>query len=142
MSYFKKSLMKILELSPVLWTKNIAETISFYEDILGFEGKSNFPNFVSFEKDDTRIMFVVPQEWSEEFKKHNDNDVFFSRPILTGSIYMFIADVDAMWEQVKNKARIRSSIADRQYLMRDFSIIDNNGYELVFGQDISKRESH
>jgi catechol 2,3-dioxygenase-like lactoylglutathione lyase family enzyme len=142
MSYFKKSLMKILELSPILWTKNIAETISFYEDILGFEGQSNFPNFVSFEKDDTRIMFVVPQEWPEESKKHNDKDVFFSRPILTGNIYMFIADVDAMWEQVKNKARIRSSIADRQYLMRDFSIIDNNGYELVFGQDISKRESH
>jgi hypothetical protein len=46
-------------------------------------------------------------------------------------------NVDEFWEQVKNKATIKSSIADRQYLMRDFSIIDNNGYELVFGQDIS-----
>ena len=126
--------MKILELSPILWTKDIAETIAFYEDILGFKSQSNFPNFVSFEKDDSRIMFVVPQE---EPKKPNDKDVFFPRPILTGSIYMFITDVDVMWEHVKNKARIKTSVADRQYLMRDFSILDNNGYELVFGQDIS-----
>ena len=133
--------MKILELSPILWTQNIAETIAFYEDILGFNSQSNFPNFVSFEKDDTRIMFVVPQVEPEESKKPNDKDVFFSGPILTGSIYMFIADVDAMWEHVKNKARIKTSIADRQYLMRDFSILDNNGYELVFGQDISNRKS-
>jgi hypothetical protein len=25
------------------------------------------------------------------------------------------------------------------YWMRDFSIFDNNGYELVFGEDISKK---
>jgi catechol 2,3-dioxygenase-like lactoylglutathione lyase family enzyme len=77
--------MKIQELSPILWTKSIAETIKFYEEVLGFKGDSNFPNFVSLAKDDIRIMFVVPRE--------------DTKPNLTGSIYFFIEDVDGFWEQ-------------------------------------------
>jgi catechol 2,3-dioxygenase-like lactoylglutathione lyase family enzyme len=119
--------MKIQELSPILWTKSIAETVAFYEGVLGFSSQSNFPNFVSLAKDDARIMFVVPQD---------EPDL---RTVLTGSIYMFMEDVDGLWEQVKDKTNIKSPIADRDYLMRDFSILDNNGYELVFGQDISKK---
>jgi hypothetical protein len=45
--------------------------------------------------------------------------------------------VDKLWESVKDKAVIKTAIANREYFMRDFSILDNNGYELVFGQDIS-----
>jgi len=131
--------MKIHELSPILWTKNISETVSFYEDVLEFKSQSNFPNFVSLAKDDTRIMFVVPQEEPEDCKSPDDNDPFFPKAVLTGSIYLFMENVDGLWEKVKDKARIKSSIADREYLMRDFSILDNNGYELVFGQDISNR---
>ena len=120
--------MKIHELSPILWTKSIPETITFYEEVLGFSSQSSFPNFISFEKDDTRIMFVVPQDSPDPFK-----------PALTGSIYLFVDDVNAFWEQVKNKASIKSPLVDRAYLMKDFCIVDNNGYELVFGQDISER---
>jgi len=46
-------------------------------------------------------------------------------------------DVDQLWDKVKDKATVKSAIEDREYLMRDFSILDNNGYEIVFGQDIS-----
>jgi catechol 2,3-dioxygenase-like lactoylglutathione lyase family enzyme len=130
--------MKIFELSPILWTKNLADTIAFYEEVLGFKGHSNFKDFVSLEKDDTRIMFVVPQEEPEDCKDDEDKDPFFPKPLLTGSVYMFIDNVDGLWEQVKDKAKVKTSVADRAYLMRDFSILDNNGYELVFGQDISK----
>ncbi len=42
----------------------------------------------------------------------------------------------AFYESVKDKATIKTSIEDREYFMRDFSILDNNGYELVFGQHI------
>ncbi|HET6990720.1 MAG TPA: VOC family protein [Bacteroidia bacterium] len=130
--------MKIFELSPILWTKNLTDTVAFYEGVLGFKGHSNFTDFVSLEKDDTRIMFVVPQEEPEDCKDTEDNDPFFPKPILTGSIYLFIDHVDGFWEQVKDKAKVKTTVADRAYLMRDFSILDNNGYELVFGQDISR----
>lgn len=122
--------MQLQALSPILWTKNLQETISFYETVLGFKSRSNFSNFAALCRDNAEIMFVVPTG------EPDDND-FFPKPLLTGSIYIFTQDVNAFWELVKDKATIKSAICDREYLMRDFSITDNNGYEIVFGEDIS-----
>ena len=117
---------KLEFLSPVLWTKDLEQTISFYETVLGFKKKTQFPNFVSLTRDNAELMFVLPAE------------EFFQKPQLTGNIYIFTEKVDELWEFVKDKATVKSSICDREYHMRDFSILDNNGYELVFGEDISK----
>lgn len=124
-------------LSPILWTKDLQGTISFYESVLGFKGKSNFPNFVSLTKENVEIMFVVPQDEPEDCKDPKDTEEFFPKPVLTGSIFIVTDHVDKFWELVKDKATIKSAIDDRAYYMRDFSILDNNGYELVFAEDIS-----
>ena len=129
--------MNLKKLSPILWTKNLNETVSFYQTVLGFRAQSNFPNFVSLTRENVEIMFIVPQNEPEDCKDPNDKTEFFPRPVLTGSIFIVMDDVDTFWEFVKNKAVIKTSLADREYFMRDFSILDNNGYELVFGQDIS-----
>ena len=80
---------------------------------------------------------MLPTPEPEEGKDPGNNEGFFSKPQLTGNIYIFTDQVDQIWNSVKDKVTIKSSIADREYLMRDFSILDNNGYELVFGEDIS-----
>ncbi len=125
--------MQLQKLSPILWTKNLQETISFYETVLGFKSRSNFPNFAALYRDNAEIMVIVPTD------EQDSRDDFFPKPLLTGSIYIFTEDVDEFWETVKDKAIVKSPIADRQYWMRDFSIVDNNGYEIVFGEDISNR---
>lgn len=129
--------MALKHLTPILWTKDLEATISFYTNVLGFRSERNFPNFVSFSSGDVQIMYIVPTDDREDGEDLNNNEEFFPKPLLTGSIYIFTEDVDDIWELVKDKAVIKSAICDRQYLMRDFSILDNNGYELCFGQDIS-----
>jgi len=129
--------MRLQKLSPIFWTKDLKATILFYETVLGFNGKSNFPNFVTLTRDAVEIMFIVPQDEPVECKDPNDQQDFFPRPNLTGSIFITTDNVDKLWEFVKDKATVKDSINNREYLMRDFSILDNNGYELVFGQDIS-----
>jgi catechol 2,3-dioxygenase-like lactoylglutathione lyase family enzyme len=124
-------------LSPILWTKDLKQTVSFYESVLGFKAKSDFPNFVSLTRGSVEIMFIVPQEEPEQCKDPNNKEEFFPRPVLTGSIFIVTDQVDELWESVKDKVNVKTSIENRAYLMRDFSILDNNGYELVFGQDIS-----
>lgn len=131
--------LKLQKLSPILWTKNLKETITFYETVLGFKGTSNFPDFVYLSRGDVGIMFVVPQDETEDCKDPSDKQEFFPKPVLTGSIYIYMSHVDELWESIKDKAQIKSSLADREYLMRDFSILDNNGYEIVFGEDISSK---
>lgn len=126
--------MKLQKLSPILWTKNLKETISFYETVLGFKSRSNFPNFVSLTRGDVEIMFIVPQDEPEDCKDPNDKKEFFPRAMMTGNIFIVMEEVDKLWESVRGKATIKTPIADREYHMRDFSILDNNGYELVFGE--------
>jgi hypothetical protein len=82
-------------------------------------------------------MFIVPQDEPEDCKDANEKSDFFPKPLLTGSIFIVTDQVDNLWEVVKDKVTITTTIADREYWIRDFSILDNNGYELVFGEDIS-----
>ena len=132
--------MKLQHLSPILWTKDLEQTISFYETVLGFKKKTQFPKFVSLTRDHVELMFVLPVEEPEDRKDPNNKEEFFPKPKLTGNIYIFTDQVDQIWDSVKDKVTITSPIADREYLMRDFSILDNNGYELVFGEDISLKK--
>jgi len=131
--------MKLLHLSPILWTKNLDETVSFYETVLGFKGKSDFPNFASLTRGNVEIMFVVPQDDDNSVEGEEGNKDFFPKPLLTGGLFITTDEVDDIWASVKNRRVVKSAIEDRAYFMRDFSILDNNGYELVFGQDISNR---
>ena len=131
---------KLNSLSPILWTKDLKATTAFYETILGFKAQGNFPNFVSLTRDDVNIMFVLPTKDPEDLKDPGNKEKFFSKPQLTGNIFIFTDHVDQIWDSVKDKVTIKSPIADRGYLMRDFSILDNNGYELVFGEDISTKK--
>jgi len=128
-------------LSPILWTKNLEETISFYQNVLGFKATSNFPNFVYLSRAEVAVMFVLPVDEPEDCKDPDNQEEFFSKPMLTGSIYIYTDEVDELWNSVKDKATIKSALEDREYLMRDFSILDNNGYEIVFGQDISQNRN-
>jgi catechol 2,3-dioxygenase-like lactoylglutathione lyase family enzyme len=132
---------KLKFLSPILWTKDLEPTISFYETVLGFKKHSNFPNFVSLIRDEVNIRFVLPVDEPEDCKDPNNKKEFFPKPQLTGSIFITTDKVDQLWESVKDRVTIKSTICDREYLMRDFSILDNNGYELVFGEDISSKNS-
>lgn len=120
-----------------MWTMDLNATILFYETVLGFTGKSNFPNFVTLTRETIEIMFIVPQDEPQEWKDSTVKQDLFPRPTLTGSIFIITDNVDNLWEFVKDKAIIKTPIENREYLMRDFSILDNNGYELVFGKDIS-----
>ena len=82
-------------------------------------------------------MFIIPQDEPGDCKSPEEKEPFFPRPLLTGSIYIVTEQIDTFWEMVKDKAIIKTPIADREYWMRDFSILDNNGYELVFGENIA-----
>jgi catechol 2,3-dioxygenase-like lactoylglutathione lyase family enzyme len=125
-------------LSPILWTKDLKGTIDFYTNRLGFKSQTAFPNFATLIRDEVQIMIIVPQKPArsrEDIKE--DQQPFFEKPLLTGSIYIFTKDIDELWESIKEHVKVKEPIEDREYQMRDFSIFDNNGYELVFGEDIS-----
>jgi uncharacterized glyoxalase superfamily protein PhnB len=77
-----------------------------------------------FYKDEVKIMLAKPNEHTP-----------FDKPIFTGSFYFNTDNVDKLWEDLKDKAKVCYEIENFDWQMREFAIYDNNGYLLQFGQD-------
>lgn len=120
--------MTFEKLRPMLWTEKMDETIAFYCKILGFicAEKDDSLGWASLYKNDVEIMLAKPN--AHEDYKH----IGFS-----GSFYITVDDVDALWLEIKDKVKICYPIEDFSWNMREFAIYDNNGYILQFGQEIS-----
>lgn len=129
--------MRLKKLTPILWTKDLRETISFYTNNLGFTCRHQIDRFAILTKDDIEIMIVIPMDDSEDCEDMENKQAFFPKPNFTGSLYIDTENVDQLWEKVKDKVKVKYGIGNQDWLVRDFSILDNNGYEVVFGQDIS-----
>jgi uncharacterized glyoxalase superfamily protein PhnB len=127
--FIPERIMKIKGLVPLLATGNLRQTIEFYERILGFECRGKFPEvnpvWASLWNGDVEIMFSEPNGHAE-----------FEKPFLTGSIYVYVENVDELWERLRNEVEIVYGIENFEYGMREFGIRDCNGYELNLGQNI------
>jgi uncharacterized glyoxalase superfamily protein PhnB len=117
--------MKLNRVVPLLWTTDLDKTISFYQQMLGFDCVNRIEGWAVLKKDEVELMLSLPNA-HEPFDKIQ----------LTGSFYFHPDNVDELWQQLKDKATIVYPLEDFTYGMREFAIRDNNGYILQFGQEI------
>jgi uncharacterized glyoxalase superfamily protein PhnB len=119
--------VKLTGLTPTLYTRDIRGSVDFYVNTLGFErdGADGSGGVAFVRRDGVEIMFAWP-----------NTHMPFDGPLLTGTLYIRCDDVDAIWERVKDTARVCYPVEDFDYGMREFAIFDNNGYVLQFGQEI------
>ena len=113
------------DLSPILWTSHIEETITFYKEILDFtvlEYNKEW-QWAALKKDNTHIMLSKPNA-----------HLNFKTPNFTGSLYFNVTDVESLYSKLKNKVKICYPISTFEWKMKEFAIYDNNGYILQFGQ--------
>lgn len=125
--------MKFDRLTPMLWTNELTQTIAFYKDLLGFEldEYSEEWGWCHMHKDQVNIMFAKP----------NEHMNFSGQPFFTGSFYLYTEDIDTVWETLKNKTTISYPIGNFPHNMREFAILDNNGYMLQFGRELKEGET-
>jgi uncharacterized glyoxalase superfamily protein PhnB len=118
--------MNYKSLNPVLYTKNLDQTIQFYTEKLGFTciEKNEVLNWTLLQSGTIEIMFSHPVE-----------SIAFETAQFTGSFYFNIDAVDILWEELKDNVRICYEIETFEWGMREFAIYDNNGYVLQFGQE-------
>lgn len=116
--------MKLETVVPMLTVTDLDATLAFYRDVLGFECPERLEGWAVVQRDGVEVMFSLPNQ-----------HVPFEKSILTGSLYFKLDDVDALWQELKDKARILYPIETFDYGMREFAILDNNGYCLQFGTE-------
>ena len=116
----------------MLETRDLRRTIDYYTGTLGFaldatwpfEGEPTWCRLVA---GDVVLMFMTPDEERAEVS-----------PEITGQLYCYPPDVDALWEALRGKVEVVSPLADWDHGMREFQVRDCNGYVLRFGQEIER----
>jgi len=122
--------MKLTAIRPMLYTRELDATILFYVKTLGFTlaERNDDWGWASLYKDEVAMMLAVPNEHT-----------VFEKAMFTGSFYFNTDDVEALWNQLKDKVKICYPIETFEWEMREFAIYDNNGYILQFGQNMESR---
>jgi len=118
---------KFTALKPILYTKELKETVAFYTIVLGFEciAFEEAWGWASVIKDEVEIMLAIPNQHTP-----------FDSSVFTGSLYISTDKVDELWTKYKDICKVCYAPDNFEYGMREFAIYDNNGYLLQFGQQL------
>jgi uncharacterized glyoxalase superfamily protein PhnB len=118
--------MAVQGVSIALSTEDIARSVKFYVEQLGFTCTLQLAGFARVRLGAADIMLGHPnahQPWQG--------------PRFTGSIYLEVNNVDELWEGLKTHARIVYPIETMDYGVREFGLLDDNGYQLCFAQHVA-----
>lgn len=114
---------------PNMFAPNLEETVAYYVEVLGFRVTGNW-------KEGGESIWVEVSLGSSVLW-------FFARaiegrpqPVMSGLIYIFVEDVDALAETLEDKVAFRWGPENQPYGLREVAIEDLNGYLIVFAQDI------
>lgn len=110
--------------TPILASLNTEETVKFYTEKLGFTFHADWDGYLIFSRDEINIHL-----WT------TDNPEI---PKNTGC-YVNVTGVDQLYAEYEPYGIIHpeGALKDMEWEMRQFSILDNNGNIIHFGQDIS-----
>jgi catechol 2,3-dioxygenase-like lactoylglutathione lyase family enzyme len=113
--------------TPILASLNADETIKFYTERLGFTFHNNWDGYLIFSKDEINIHL-----WPT-----SDESI----PKNTGC-YVNVTEVDKLYAEYEKQGVVHPNgkLKNMPWQMRQFSILDNNGNIIHFGEDISKDE--
>jgi uncharacterized glyoxalase superfamily protein PhnB len=118
--------MAVQGVSIVLSTEDVARSVKFYVEQLGFTCTLQLDGFARVRLGAADIMLALPNA-----------HVPWQGPRFTGSIYLDVDNVDQLWEHLKTRARIVYPIETMEYGVREFGLLDDNGYQLSFAQRVA-----
>ncbi len=136
-------------LVPMLTTDDLAGTIDFYRDTLGFEVIGTFPednpNWCYLKRGDAYLMFSSLDLLDHDHDEHGNHvegeEHHHHAPTGVWNLYVYPDDVEALWEELKGAARVAYPLYETDYGMREFGIRDPNGFLLSFGKEIQQNRT-
>jgi uncharacterized glyoxalase superfamily protein PhnB len=124
-------------IAPYFLVDDVVSTANWYRDKLGFSYNRFWGEPESFCMVHRRSVTIMLSQSREERTPLRPNNSIGNLGIWDA--YLWIDDADAYMAELKSRGvEIDRDICDREYEMRDFEIVDPNGYRLCFGHNISK----
>jgi len=112
---------------PILASLNEAETVKFYTEKLGFTFHDSWDGYLIFSRDGVNIHL-----WPADDKKIPEN---------TGC-YVNVSDIESLYAEYLPHGVVHPNgpLKEMDWEMKQFSILDNNGNIIHFGQEMEGNE--
>jgi lactoylglutathione lyase len=124
-------------LTPNLVVSDIARSLTFYRDVLGFSIVTTVPEaepfvFVWLQRGDVQVFLNAQQAAAAEYPELAAN-------IASGSWTMFIVTdaVDELHAALSGRARVVMPLETKFYGMREFAITDPDGFVITFAEKVA-----
>ena len=124
------------KLTPNLLVANVERSLTFYIDTLGFARGMTVPDaspfvFASVASGDVEIFFNDATTAVKEYP------AFADKPIgATGTMFIEMEGVDALHARIKSSVTITMPLVTQFYGMREFAIVDPDGYVITFAERV------
>ena len=109
----------------VLYTDDLARSVAFYTARLGWRCVLQQEGFARLRLGGAGIMLALPNA-----------HVGWNGPALTGAVYLYVDDVDALWVRLRDQVAVVYPVETMAYGLREFGVLDDNGYQLSFAQRV------
>ncbi len=123
--------MKTTSISPVFQVHDLAQSLAFYRDVLGFTEDFAYgepPFYAGVRHGDAALHLCSSEEGKERRGR--------------GAAYLFCDEVDAYYAKITaGGAEVTSPLRTQPYGLRDFQIKDRDGNLLSFGVMLEEEES-
>ena len=126
------------KLTPNLLVANVERSLAFYVDTLGFARGMTVPDaspfvFAAVTSGDVEIFLNDAATAVHEYP------AFAGKPLgATGTMYIELEGVDALHERVKSSVTITIPLVTQFYGMREFAILDPDGYVITFAERVAQ----
>ena len=112
---------KILMVAPELMSLDLGRTRALFETKLGFKTISQYHNYIIFERDGAWINYILT------------DDAELPKQV---SCYIYVDDAKALYEEFQPHGVIHPNghLQDKFYGVREFTVLDDSGCLLKFGQ--------
>lgn len=113
---------------------NVEETVTFYKDHLGFQLRMSVPRHGNLQwalmgNGDVEIMFQSRESFEKEYPDQAGVDIGASQ-----TLYISVNGIEELHALVSDKTEILKDLHTTFYGMTEFTMVDCNGYLLVFSE--------
>jgi PhnB protein len=131
--------MQLTKLTPNLFVRDVAAAMDYYCNVLGFTRGQTVPETAPY-------IFGIVQHGPVEIFFNDQKAVSAEHPDLARlpiggalTLYIEVDAVDSLFQKVQEHgAKINMPLTDQFYGMREFGMIDPEGWMLTFAQRIQK----
>jgi uncharacterized glyoxalase superfamily protein PhnB len=129
--------MQLKSITANLLTDDMAGTVSFYQEKLGFSLQASVPEtppfgWIMLERDGLLVMVQSRESLGEDLGLFKEADI-----AATLVFFCKVKDFDGWWESLAYKVEVFMPPRTTFYGMREFGFLDNNGYQYVFAEEVA-----